>query len=631
MLTIERLCKNGIYLMLLNNWYLLRNFTIISLLLVALIGIKAYAQEATERDASESLDVYAELKSIQNLNTDKNRLFIKILIADLAAGEHADFQAASYALIAKLETKAGYWQVGKHYLDLAITRLARVKKDHLYLDTLESISAVFLLRGEYFDTIEYVRKIADYAYETKNTHGEIVALNRLALSYIQLNLFQLAIKPLQTSLSLTRETNNYFYEFLSTMYLIYARINLPEFDPQETLDLIEVAEKIPSRLNNENGNLFRFKGLVQQQIGNFSAADKWLKLALTKARSDQDMRLLQVVNKDLAALYLAIDKPLLALDYAIKSLGQNNQMLQVKARADTHYLISNIYLQMGDDENSLKHLRAYADLQLVVNKTNTISLITTMEKRIDDIKTQQKKSALENSLLMNKVMAEEHKNKQQLFIFIITALALTFCFCIIVFFVRHRMLKAQVITSMKDGLTGLFCRSYLKIYLPAIQSRFERETNSELTLGALIIDCDDFKFINDTFGHAGGDKALKAIVNTISRQIREHDLLLRWGGDEFVLICESVSHSQMRELANRIIGSINELLIEYDAVRLSVTISAGYALHNKAENFNFDGLIKAADAFLLATKKSGKNNYLGQSVDDAANLPLSNNFSTETN
>ena len=462
--------------------------------------------------------------------------------------------------------------------------------------------------------------MADYAHDSKNKRGEIVALNRLALSYIQLDLFQLAVEPLQMALTLARETKNYDGEFLATLYLICVRINLPETSPQETDKLTIVAENIPSRLNIDNGYLHRFKGVVQQQLGSFSAAEKWLKLALNKAESDHDVRLLQSVSKNLAELYVETNKPLLALDYAITSLRYNNKMPHSNDSAAIQYLLSNIYQLMGDDNNSLKYLRAYADIQLLANATNTISLVTTMDKRIDNIISQQKYAELNNSLLMNKILVEENKNKQQQSIFIIIALALVVCFFIIVFLVHHRMLKAQVVTSMKDGLTGLYCRSYLKSYLPAVQSRFERETDPDLSLGALIIDCDDFKFINDTFGHAGGDKALKAIVNTITTQIR-------WGGDEFVLICESVSHSQIRELAKRIIRSINDLLIEYDQATLSVTISAGYALHDKNEKFNFDELIKAADDFLLTTKRSGKNNYLGSKSNSLSASEFSKIFS----
>ena len=318
-----------------------------------------------------------------------------------------------------------------------------------------------------------------------------------------------------------------------------------------------------------------------------------------------------MVSKNLSELYLASDKPLLALDYAMAALEYNNQMGHTNARAAIHYLLSDIYQQLNDDTNSLKYLRAYTEYQHSQNDEDTISLITTMDKRLDDIKRLQKMADLDNALLTNKVMAQENENKQQFFIFIIIALLLIFCSFIVVLVIHHRMLKAQLVLSMKDELTGIYCRNYLKDYLPAVQSRFERETDENLSLGVLILDCDDFKFINDTFGHAGGDKALKAIVDSINAQIREQDLLLRWGGDEFVVIFESVSQEQMREFAKRIISSIDDMLIQYDDTTLLVTVSAGYALHDKAENFDFDGLIKMADELLLATKKTGKNNYLG--------------------
>jgi len=616
---MECVHKNGIYKMNFTSRYPLLNFKNIILLLSVLILTKAHALETREH--------YTELKSFQHLNSDKNRIFVKDLLDNVDLPGYAELQAPIYAYIAKLKVKSGNWLEGKYYLDLAISKLSLVKNDELYIDSLESISGIYLIRGDYAETINYVQKMADYAHDSKNKRGEIVALNRLALSYIQLDLFQLAVEPLQMALTLARETKNYDGEFLATLYLIGVRINLPGTSPQETHKITIVAENIPSRLNTNNGYLLRFKGVVQQQLGNFSAAEKWLKLGLNKAESDHDVRLLQSVSKNLAELYVETNKPLLALDYAITSLRYNNKMPHSNDSAAIQYLLSNIYQLMGDDKNSLKYLRAYADIQLLANETNTISLVTTMDKRIENIKSQQKYTELNNSFLMNKILVEENKNKHQQSIFIIIALGLVVCFFIIVFLVHHRMLKAQVVTSMKDGLTGLFCRSYLKSYLPAVQSRFERETDPDLSLGALIIDCDDFKFINDTFGHAGGDKALKAIVNTITTQIREHDLLIRWGGDEFVLICESVSHSQIRELAKRIIRSINDLLIEYDQATLSVTISAGYALHDKNEKFNFDELIKAADDFLLTTKRSGKNNYLGSKSNSLSATEFSKIFS----
>jgi diguanylate cyclase (GGDEF)-like protein len=581
----------------------------------------------THSYASEPLENYQALKHLQHLNTEENRNFVNQLIAKTNSDEYQFLQAPIYAYIARLKANDGNWLEGKHYLDKAVFTLSTIENNDLLIDTLESISWIFFIRGDYSEAIFYVQKMADNAFETANQRGQIVALNRLALSYIELDLYELAIEPLELGLKLARETKNYDSEFLATLYLISTRINLVDVDPNETLALTLVAERIPSKFNIDDGYLPRLKGIVNQQLGNFEAAEKWLKLAEEKAKLSHDVRLLQIVSQSLSELYLQKNTPWIALDYAITSLEYNGQLQHANTRAAVHYLLSNIYQQLGDDKNSLKYLRAYADYQHTASDKNTVSLISTMDKRIENIKRQEKLAQLENSLLSNKVMSQKNKNKQQVFVFIIIALALFFCFFIIVFFVHRRMLKAQIVSSMKDELTGVFCRSYLKNYLPAVKSRFERESSSELSLGALIIDCDDFKFINDTFGHAGGDKALKAIVNTISSHIRENDLLLRWGGDEFVLICESVSQTQIRDLAKRITRSISDMLIEYDEVTLTVTISVGFALHDKTKDFDFDGLIKAADEFLLTTKKRGKNSYLGDNFTELGHDNYSNNFS----
>jgi diguanylate cyclase (GGDEF)-like protein len=597
-------------------------------LLIILLLLNTFV--STHTHAIEPIENYKNLKKIQHLNTEKNRNVINQLVVQVKSDKYRFLQSPIYAYIARLKANDGNWLEGRHYLEQAILTLSTIQNDDLLIDSLENISWIFFIRGDYSEAIFYVQKMADHAYETANQRGQILALNRLGLNYIELNLFELAIEPLEMALKLARETKNRDSEFLATLYLINTRINLVDVDPNETLTLILTAERIPSKFNVGDGYLLRLKGIVHQQLGNFRAAERWLKLTEEKAQSNHDVRLLQIVSQSLSEFYLAVNQPIKALDYATTSLDYNDQMQHSNTRATVHYLLSKIYQQLGDEKNSLKYLRAYAEFQHTANDKSTVNLITTMDKRIVDIKRQQKLAKLENSLLTNKIASQEHENEQQLFVFIIIALALSFCFFIFIFFIHHRMLKAQIILSMKDELTGVFCRSYLKNYLPAVQSRFERESDEKLSLGALIIDCDDFKFINDTFGHAGGDKALKAIVNTISAHIREHDLLLRWGGDEFVLICESVSQAQMRELAKRITRSISDLHIEYDEATLTVTVSAGYALHDKNSPFDFDGLIKTADNFLLATKKTGKNNCLGNSAFDLSVSTFSNDVFEDT-
>lgn len=628
---------NGIYKMVLVTRAFTLNLLVFTCLLFSALAFSEAFIDETSNDArlndkktnnkssdEKAFAQYGALKELQNINTNANRRFVKSLLSEVSEPRYNNLQAPIYAYIARLKVNDGNWHDGKNYLEVAIARLDLVEDNTLLFESLENISWIYFIRGNYSDAILYVQKMTELAYSTGDISGQITALNRLALSYIELEFFELAIEPLKKALVLARKNKDVDNEFLAVLYLINAQLNVDNVDAQETLALTLVAENIPSTLNNNDGYLARLKGLVNQKIGDHGKAEQWFTLAEKKAKISHDVRLLQMVSKNLSELYLANNKPLLALDYAIATLEYNNQMGHKNARAAIHYLLSDIYQQLNDDKNSLKYLRAYTEYQHSKNDKDTINIINTMDKRLDDIKRSQKMAELDNALLINKVMAQENENKQQFFIFIIIALLLIFCSFIVVFVIHHRMLKAQLILSMKDELTGIYCRNYLNDYLPAVQSRFERETNEDLSLGVLILDCDDFKFINDTFGHAGGDKALKAIVDTINVQIREQDLLLRWGGDEFVVICESVTQTQMREFAKRIIASIGDMLIEYDEATLLVTISAGFALHDKAEAFDFYGLIKVADELLLATKKSGKNNYLGNQRNNLS----TGNFST---
>lgn len=164
---------------------------------------------------------------------------------------------------------------------------------------------------------------------------------------------------------------------------------------------------------------------------------------------------------------------------------------------------------------------------------------------------------------------------------------------------------------MKDSLTGAYGRSYLQHYLPGAMARYLRATNEKESFGVIAIDCDDFKLINEKHGHAGGDIALKAIVDTLMVQIRSNDHLFRWGGDEFILMCEQVSESQLNEISQRLTSSVNKLSIEYDQLIMTPTISVGYALHEKEGEFDLGRLLKRADKYLYQTKRSGKNSFVG--------------------
>ncbi|WP_326838115.1 GGDEF domain-containing protein [Amycolatopsis rhabdoformis] len=144
-------------------------------------------------------------------------------------------------------------------------------------------------------------------------------------------------------------------------------------------------------------------------------------------------------------------------------------------------------------------------------------------------------------------------------------------------------------------------------------SRAERENGS---FGALMIDLDHFKSINDTFGHLAGDDVLKAVAAVVKQETRAHDLVGRFGGEEFVALLPSTSKADAIVTAERIRQRISELVIpthtnEGAAVEISQrTASIGVASF-PADGTSVDEVMASADAAVYAAKHGGRNRVIG--------------------
>lgn len=158
-----------------------------------------------------------------------------------------------------------------------------------------------------------------------------------------------------------------------------------------------------------------------------------------------------------------------------------------------------------------------------------------------------------------------------------------------------------------DGLTGLSNRRYLDEYLAAEWRRVAQE-RGELSL--LMIDVDNFKLYNDTYGHVSGDSVLKQIAATIERCLGQSgDLAARFGGEEFAVVMPSTSPGAARLLGEKIRLAVEALRLEHvhSSTGRYVTISIGGATVVPAPDVPTTSLIEAADRALYRAKHDGKN------------------------
>jgi len=144
---------------------------------------------------------------------------------------------------------------------------------------------------------------------------------------------------------------------------------------------------------------------------------------------------------------------------------------------------------------------------------------------------------------------------------------------------------------------------------------YEQYKNSQLKFSVAMMDIDNFKKINDTYGHVYGDKALSLVAETIAKCIRNTDYIGRYGGDEFLLICPDLEKHEAADVADRIRTSIeNKTFSLGDGIAVKLTISMGlheYDLNDKS----FTDAVKKADKCLYKAKESDKNIVIFQSYN----------------
>ncbi len=168
---------------------------------------------------------------------------------------------------------------------------------------------------------------------------------------------------------------------------------------------------------------------------------------------------------------------------------------------------------------------------------------------------------------------------------------------------RQRELDAARHAAQTDALSGALNRRALESRLAAA---FEDAKRRMHPLSVLFIDLDHFKSINDRYGHAVGDRCLRAIIEPIQAELRASDVLGRWGGEEFVVMLPGAASADARRVAERIRERIESLSIDSEAGPVALTASIGVSCH-VAIMKGAEDLVAAADRALYGAKRAGRN------------------------
>lgn len=162
--------------------------------------------------------------------------------------------------------------------------------------------------------------------------------------------------------------------------------------------------------------------------------------------------------------------------------------------------------------------------------------------------------------------------------------------------------KELEVLANTDPLTGLLNRRSMMKALSEIDIKY---LSQNIKFSLILIDIDNFKVLNDKYGHECGDLVLKKICSEIKNTLRQDDVVCRWGGEEILILLPKTEINDAKNVANKIRKKIEDMSCKYKDYNVKVTLTAGVSC--AAEGYSISDLINQADTCMYKGKASGKN------------------------
>ncbi len=260
----------------------------------------------------------------------------------------------------------------------------------------------------------------------------------------------------------------------------------------------------------------------------------------------------------------------------------NNTISVTKSSQEKHAKLNNqLNKQIHDMANVVEKATSLARVKVDINEklqniASTIRLKNSFE--------QQQQNEIENQLIAMKEKVESLEDQGKVF---------------------KKRIEDQRVKSLQDALTKLANRGAFDDYFAKQIVRFHF---SPFELSLVVLDLDNFKKINDTYGHTAGDKTLQVIANTLTKEIKDDGFIARYGGEEFVLIFSDLDKTALLAKLNRLRSKIARLPFKFKNTSVSITASLGVC--HIRENDNVHVAFERADTALYEAKSEGKNRVI---------------------
>ncbi|WP_104038415.1 tetratricopeptide repeat-containing diguanylate cyclase [Vibrio jasicida] len=347
-------------------------------------------------------------------------------------------------------------------------------------------------------------------------------------------------------------------------------------------------------------------GSAYVESGNLQSAVPYIRNALELGKRYENKRL--ETESHLAAGFAYLKNTMLAkaLEHGIAALElateNSNSALQAKAQL----LLSQTYREQGNHLAALSHYQDYATLELANRDANNVKAIEALDLTKNEYEYELQLTKINNERNLKLLEVEKLAEQKRAYNFVI------FCLLTLLFVALFIQRKTNI-KSKLDRLTGSLNRSSIIEKIRAQTINAPEDMRYVLAL----IDLDNFKSINDQYGHPTGDIVLKHVCKAIRAKLNRGEYLGRLGGEEFILLLKNVDEIDVPFRVQSLHKTISDKQIKTEnATVLNVTASLAYLSTSKPLT-NFDELYSILDQALYQTKQSGHNVMI-----DAYNEPI---------
>jgi len=606
----------------------------------------------------------AEIQEITRLNPQRALPLLSRLAGQLPAatpGEQANF--LSLSCIAQY--RLGHSELALPLCEQALT-LARQHKDQdaIARALLAKAYALFAI-NEMAQSHQLVWEAEKLAAGSKDRDLRIRAIVSSGESFAEDGNFPSALNRLQAAVTQARQSGDPLLMVITLNSLAYLYNQMREHD--KAFSVLDEAYRAAARLDSP-GRLAILKNTeygAAIDSGQIQRALKVMREELELARRIQAGPLIGNALANLADVNLKLRNPHAALSYAQQALEQGRHLSNERMIATARLNIGQAYLALGrlaEGKKSIEEGMVWyeksghkPDLQMVLTeygdalervgdyagalgayhreralsnelfeKRRQKAMLELQEKYEAD-KRQRQIELLRQENQVKSTEIENRRLQQRVWGLLFLVFALVSVIIGLLYRKvrqtnarleeKNQELKQQ---SARDPLTGLYNRRHFQEFMRGRQDTERRGAGvnpqgDDMVSALFLLDVDHFKHINDTYGHGAGDAVLGEIAEALREILRETDMIVRWGGEEFLAFLPAVPRSGLDEVALRLLSGISARTVDYQGTPLSVNVSIGFAPFplGRGDNVSWERAVNIVDMALYLAKGHGRNRAYG--------------------